>query len=327
MEYLADQGKLFDREMERVLPRDREPWEVYGLIWDFLDRGGKRFRPVMCKLACEAVGGDGAKSVPAGAAIEFFHNFSLIHDDIEDDSEMRRGKPTLHRKYGVPLAINAGDGLFMVVWEEALRLDYPPEKIIAAQKMLNRAFRHVLEGQAVELNWYREKRFDISERDFFRMVEGKTGSLISAACEVGAFLGGGTEEQIKALREFGMAVGVAFQIQDDVLNLTGQEEKYGKEIGGDITEGKRSLITIHALSVASPADRKRLVDILSSNTRDPAEISEAIEICRKYGSIDYASAKARKMVEDAKKEIMILPNNAATKRLLQLADFFVYREL
>lgn len=327
MEYLQSLASIFDKEIEKTIPRDRKPWEVYGIIWDLLDRGGKRFRPAMCYLSCEAVGGDGNRTIPVGAAIEIFHNFTLIHDDWEDDSEMRRGKPTLHRIYGAPLAINAGDGLFMMVWESMLNAQYTPEKILEAERILSIAFRRVLEGQGTELNWYKEKRFEVTEQDFFQMVEGKTGALIAASCEVGAYLGGGKPEQIAVLRDFGMAIGVAFQIQDDVLNLIGEEEKYGKEIGGDISEGKRSLITLHALSHAGQAEKRELIEILGAKTKDLVKVRRAIEICKKAGSIDYAADRARQMVEEAKKKLMVLPNNAASRRLLQLADFFIYREV
>ena len=331
MEYLHSLGQIFDKEIEKTIPRDRKPWEVYGVLWDFLDRGGKRFRPAMAKLSYEAVGGKAADEdaivVPVGAAIEMFHNFTLIHDDIEDDSEMRRGKPTLHRAYGIPLAINAGDGLFMMVWEALLKAKLPPAKLFEVQHVLSSAFRRVLEGQAIELNWYREKKFDISEELYFRMVEGKTGALISASCEAGALMAGATEEQLDALRNFGMAVGIAFQVQDDVLNLVGSETKYGKEIGGDMSEGKRSLITIHALAHAPPKDKKRLTEILSSRTKDPAQVREAIDICKRTDSIHYAAQTAKSMVETAKGRLMVLPNNAASRRLLQLADFFIYREV
>lgn len=327
MEYLQSLAPLFDKEIERTVPRNRTPQEVYGVIWDLLDRGGKRFRPAMCMLSAEAVGGDGKKTIPAGAAIEMFHSFTLMHDDIEDNSDMRRGKPCVHKIYGIPLAINAGDGLFMMVWEELLSLKFPTETLLGAQKTLATAFRRVLEGQAIELEWYRKGRFDMGEQEFFSMVEGKTGALIAASCEVGAYLAGGKPDQLAALGKFGMAVGVAFQVQDDVLNLLGKEETYGKEIGGDMSEGKRSLITIHALANAPPAERKRLVEILSARTKDQKQVREAIEICRRSGSIDYAAETAKRLVDDAKKGLMILPNNAASRRLLQLADFFIYREM
>ena len=331
MEYLSSQSHIFNKEIEKTIPRNREPFEVYGLIWEFLDRGGKRFRPAMVKLSYEAVGGDPKTEndfvIPIGAGIEMFHNFTLLHDDIEDDSDMRRGKPTIHKMYGIPLAINAGDGLFMMVWEALLKSKLPSEKLLEAQHVLSTAFRHVLEGQAIELNWYRENRFDVDEELYSRMTRGKTGALISASCEVGAMMGNAKPDQRKALADFGMAVGVAFQIQDDVLNLAGSEEKYGKEIGGDISEGKRSLITIHALSHANAKDKKALTDILASKTKDKEKVRQAIEICKRNGSIDYASSKAKSIVEEAKQKIMVLPNNEASRRLLQLADFFIYREL
>jgi len=327
MSYLKREATLFDAELELAIPRGKQPWEVYGLIWEHVELGGKRLRPVMCKLACEAVGGDGQKAVPAGAAIEIFHNFTLIHDDLEDNSDMRRGKPCLYKTYGVPLAINAGDGLFMMVWPELLKLDLPAEKILSCQRVLNAAFTEVLEGQAVELNWYRTKSFSIAEADYFRMVGGKTGALMRASCEVGAIVGGAPDEKKKVLADFGHALGLSFQIQDDVLNLAGSEAKYGKEIGGDISEGKRSLITIHALAHASKDDAKRLQAILASCTKEKKEIAEAIRICRETGSIAYASEKAREIIETAKEGLMILNNNEASRRLLQLADFFIYREV
>lgn len=326
-EYLKKESPVFDKEIEKVVPKNAEPWEVYGLIWEHLELGGKKLRPVMCKLSCEAVGGNGKKTIPAGAAIEMFHNFTLIHDDIMDESELRRGKPCLYKKYGVPLAINAGDGLFMKVSDEILRIELPPEKVMEIQKTLNAAFTRVLEGQAIELNWYRQKKFDVTEEDYKRMIGGKTGALISASCEVGAMIGSGNEEQKKALRDFGMAVGLSFQLQDDVLNLVGEEKTYKKEIGGDISEGKRTLMVIYALAKAEQEDKKRLVEILSKNTKDKKEISTAIEIMKKYGAIEQVKAEAIRIVEEAKKGLMILPNNEASRKLLELADFFIYREV
>ena len=327
IEYMKRESPVFDKEMEKVIPRNKKPWEVYGILWEHLDLGGKRLRPIMCKLSCEAVGGDGKKATPAGAAIEMFHNFTLIHDDIMDSSEFRRGQPCVYKKYGIPLAINAGDGLFMMVTQEILSISAPPEKLVDVQRILSTAFTRVLEGQAIELNWYRLGKMGVSEAEYLEMISGKTGALIAASCEVGAMIGNANAEQRKALSDFGMAVGLAFQIQDDVLNLIGSEQKYGKEIGGDISEGKRSLITIHALEHAPPNERTELAGILASKTKEQASVKRAIEICGKSGSIDYAAAKARGLVEEGKKRLLILPNNEASRRLLQLADFFIYREV
>jgi geranylgeranyl diphosphate synthase type I len=326
MEYIALRGSEVDREIEKVIAKNKEPQAVYGVIWDLLARGGKRFRPVMCMLSCEAVGGDSKKLLQIAAAIEMFHNFTLSHDDIEDNSEMRRGKPCLHKIYGVPLAINAGDGLFAMVWETSLLLDMPPKKIVEAQRILADAFRRVLEGQGMEIEWYKNNKWDITEEDYSNMVAGKTGALIAASCDVGAFLGGGKKKLRRALREFGNAVGIAFQIQDDILNIVGKEETYGKEIGGDISEGKRTLMVIHTLGKASPEDKKKLISILDEKTKDQSKVKEAIEILKKYNSPEYARKRAEKIVAKAKKGLEKLPQSEAKERLLQLADFFINRE-
>jgi geranylgeranyl diphosphate synthase type I len=327
MEYIAWRGAEVNREIEKLIPKNKEPKAVYEPIWDLLGRGGKRFRPVMCMLSCEAVGGDSQKILPIAASIEMFHNFTLVHDDIEDDSEMRRGKPCIHKIYGIPLAINAGDGLFAMVWETTLLLEMPPKKIVGAQRILADAFRRVLEGQGMEIGWSSRGLWDITEKQYCEMVAGKTGALIAASCEVGAYLGGGSRKQQRILRDFGNAVGVAFQIQDDVLNIVGREEKYGKEIGGDISEGKRTLMVIYTLAAASKEDKEKLLSILSERTKEKAKINDAIEILKKYNSDGYAKKRAEEIVLKAKKGLEQLPQTNAREKLLELADFFINREL
>lgn len=325
LEYLNSKGKEIDREALKIIPE--KPKEVYGIILDYLSRGGKRLRPAICLLSCEAVGGDSQKILPIAVSVELFHLYTLLHDDIEDNSDMRRGKPTAHRIYGIPLAVNAGDGLFPLILQSTLNLKIQPEKIIGAQKILSNAFKTVLEGQGVELNWYKERRWDISEKDYFKMVSGKTGKLIGASCEVGAFLGDASEKHQEALREFGERIGIAFQIQDDVLNIVGEEKKYGKEIGGDISEGKRTLMVIYTLKRASAEDRKRLIQILDQHTKDQEKVNEAIQILKKYNSHEYAKKIAENLILEAKKKLEPLPKNDASKKLLELADFFIQREV
>lgn len=316
-----------EKEMLSVLPKGRFPREVYGLIEEFLSRGGKRFRPLLCVLCCEAVGGNPKLALPAAASIELFHNFTLIHDDIEDNSLLRRGAPCLHVKYGLPLALNAGDGLFMLVWRAAHRLGLPAEKKLAVQSMLLDSFSSVLEGQALELGWISANRFDISEADYLHMARGKTGSLIAASCSVGAYIGGGSKKQVGALSEFGSGLGLAFQIKDDVLNLRGKEEKYKKEIGGDITEGKRTLITIHAMRNASGADAEKLRSILSSKTQEQAKIRGAIALLEKHGSIDYAESYATRLMSKCRSQLSSLPNSGARARLLELTGHLECRQI
>jgi len=327
-ENLAKLMPVIEKEIEAVMPRGKKPAEVYSLLWDILDRGGKRFRPALCLLCCEAVGGKPERALPVAAALELFHNLTLIHDDIEDDSQLRRGKPCLHIEQGIPLAINAGDGLFIMTLKAMMRTKARPEKVLAVQRVLLDAFIGVLEGQGIELGLHRSGRWDVDEKDYERMVKGKTGVLIGAACESGVIIGGGSVRQRKALREFGECIGVGFQIQDDILNLIGEEEKYKKEIGGDIAEGKRTLIVIHALRHAKGAERERLVHLLKSKTRDKAEIAEIVAIFKRLGSIDFAREYARKLMLKAKKSLKVLDaKKPVTRKLYELADFLVDRDV
>jgi geranylgeranyl diphosphate synthase, type I len=320
MEELEAEAPKIDAYLKKIIPNDKASANVCTPIWELLDRGGKRFRPVMCMLSCESVGGKEKDAIHTASIIELFHNFTLIHDDIEDGSEMRRGKPCVHKIYGTPITINSGDGMLLYTLK-ALERTKPEIRAV-----LYNSFLQVLNGQGTELSWISKNQQGINEPDYMKMVGMKTGALISAACETGGTLGGGSKKQIHALSEFGMAVGVAFQIQDDVLNLFGEEKVYKKEIGGDITEGKRTLMTIHALSTASQKQREELRRLLTSNTQDKEQIGRAIEIIEKTNSVEYAKEKASRIVKSAKEKLSILPKNHSTEKLLKLADFLIERE-
>ncbi len=320
MEDLEKEVPKVDAYITHIIPHSGPSKTVSDPIWELLNRGGKRFRPVMCLLSCRSVGGNGESALHAAAVIELFHNFTLIHDDIEDGSEMRRGLPCVHKIYGVPITINSGDGMLLYTLKA---LDSTQPKI---RKTLYDSFLEVLNGQGTELDWNAKKKQNVTEKDYMEMVGMKTGALISAACESGAMLGGGSAEQVSALREFGMAVGVAFQIQDDILNLVGEESRYKKEIGGDITEGKRTLMTIHALSKAPKKEQGELRRTLNSNTQNQAKIREAIRILEANGSVTYAKERARKTVKIAKNKLGVLEKNTSTEKLLKLADFLIERD-
>ncbi|MCD6227274.1 polyprenyl synthetase family protein [Candidatus Micrarchaeota archaeon] len=314
--------------MEEIIPRDGKPEEVYKLIWDFLDRGGKRFRPVLTVLSCEAVGGNKKEALYPAVAIELFHNFTLIHDDIEDNSQMRRGKPCLHVEYGVPLAINAGDGLYNFVWNALLNADIPDDKKIKTGKILSNAYLEVLKGQATEIGWEHNDVFDITEDDYIKMIGGKTGALIGASCETGAYIGGADEKTVKVFREFGQAIGLSFQIQDDILNITGDFEKYKKEILGDLTEGKRTLMIIKTLERATPDEKELIINTLKEHTDDNDKLNKIVALMKKYGAIDYAKQKAYGIIKNAKEELINnTDDNDARNKLLEIADFFLTREL
>jgi len=312
-----------ESRIEELIPK--EPEEVYGILPSFIRRGGKRIRPMLVLLCCSAVGGRKEDGIEPAALIEVFHNFTLIHDDICDDSKMRRGEPTLNVEYGVPISLNAGDALYTILWEGLASLKING-KTTEIQKMFSKAFRKVVEGQGIELNWYREKRFDLTEEEYFKMIGGKTAALMGLSCETGAFIGEGDQQTRESLRNFGEKIGLAFQIHDDLLNITGDFDKYKKEIGGDITEGKRTLMVLDTLKKAEEDEREKLTGILNSNSSKKEDIDFAVSLLKRYGSVDYAREKAEELVNDAVSSLEVLKDSEEKKALLSLSEYIVRRE-
>ncbi len=273
-------------------------------IWDFLDRGGKRWRPGLFLLVAEAVGGNVNKLKDFSIVPELIHNGSLIVDDIEDQGELRRGKPCLHKIFGIDVAINAGNFLYflpLVVFKK--NKDKFDEKVfLKAYNVYTQEMLNIHLGQGTDIFWHKGKAKNISEKEYFQMCIFKTGCLSRMAAKLAVVLSGGDDDLAKKVGKVAEAIGVAFQIQDDILDidLTGQErEKFGKSFGNDIKEGKRSLMVIHSLNNASSVDKKRLLEILDSHTESIGEIEEAIEIIRKYKSIDHAKKIAKTIISDA----------------------------
>ena len=311
-----------EAEMEKIVPK--EPQEVYNMIMPYIKRGGKRIRPVLTFLCCKAVGGEVKETIKAAAIIELFHNFTLIHDDIEDSSEMRRGVPTLHRQYGIPVALNSGDALYTIIWRAIASLETEKERKLP--KLYAESFRRVVEGQGIELNWHGKNIFNISEKDYVAMIKGKTAALTGLSCELGAYLGGASMEQATALREFGEALGISFQIKDDILNVTGTFEKYKKEIGGDITEGKRTLMVVHALKNASQQEQEYLKKTLISKTNKKSDIEKVISIFESTDAIEYAAEKSREFKDEALKSLKSLKDSNEKNLLLELMKYVLERE-
>ena len=299
---------------------------LYGPLATYTSNAGKRHRPLICMLACEAVGGDPEKARAAAAAIEHFHTAALIHDDIEDASETRRGEPCLHIREGLGLAINAGDLALSLVTGTVV--DDPGledgVKLRVLHELVEMTTR-TIEGQALDIGWARDDRFDLTTDDYLLMANHKTAYYSGAVpLAIGAIIGEGTETQIATLRAFGMASGLAFQIQDDVLNLVGTKESTKKDFRSDITEGKRTLVAVHALQ-HSPR-RERLLAILSARETDSAVLAEAVEIMTEAGSIDFANTYAERLVMDAKAALESeLPRTKARDLLASMADFFIKR--
>ena len=286
--------------------------------------GGKKLRPSLVILSCEAVGGAPNTALKTAAAMELIHTFSLIHDDIMDQDDKRRGKPSVHVIWGDPMAILAGDTLFSKAFETVLRSaedEIPSSRILPALSTVVDSCIKICEGQALDMGF--AQRLDVQESEYLMMIYKKTAALIAAATKAGAILGGGTTEQINALAEYGRLIGMAFQIQDDYLDVASQEEDLGKPIGSDIVEGKMTLLVVHALSKASPEDKEILLTILKEG--EDENVPRAVEILEKYGSIHYAWEVAQKDVKQAKELLDVLEESPAKDALLSIADFVVER--
>jgi len=299
---------------------------LYAPLAEFSENSGKRHRPIICMLACEAVGGDPALALRSATAIEHFHTAALIHDDIQDGAETRRGEPCFHVKEGVALAINAGDlALSLVTGSVVTDPDLDDTTKITVLGELVAMTTRTIEGQALDIGWARDNRFDLCVEDYLIMARHKTAYYSGAVpLAVGAIIGGASSEVIECLRDFGLAAGLGFQIQDDLINLVGSDRS--KDFRIDITEGKRTLMVVHALNNAAPDARARLLEILRLGTHDEALKEEAVQIMQDAGSIDYANDFALNLIVEAKEKLAAcLELNRATKLLLSMADFFIKR--
>ena len=340
MKILTEIKPLIDREIEKHIPRQGIPQVLFDGCWKYFDYGGKRHRPALIALSCEALNGKIEDTIISGAALEIAHTFLLIHDDIEDFSETRRGNPCLHVTYGMPHAINIGDYLFFKVYETLLsgKDSWGTEKTLKIAELMTEMFKLTGEGQAMEID-QRDKDLSEATMEWYEnMSLNKTGYYSGGTpCAIGAIIANGTEEQIEALKNFGFAIGVAFQIQDDILNLTMSEEEvkvapgaggggYGKDFAGDLKEGKRTLILVHAFQNASEDQKKRMRELIGKKDITLEEKKEIIGIMDEIGSIDYAKNYAKKMMEDAVEKMKLkIPDTEGRKKLESIAQFLIER--
>jgi len=351
--FLDEKAALIDKVIEKYIPRIfsekaalfriNPPKYAYNQetlnkalaepIWEFLDRGGKRWRPSLFLLICEALGKNPEDFADFAIITEVIHNGTIMIDDIEDASDLRRGKPCTYKIYGLDIAINAGNAMYYLpllplienkekISQEKLREIYE----IYVKGMINLSI-----GQAMDIAWHRglANADDIDERDYLQMCAYKTGTLARMAAEIAAVLADAATELVEKLGQFAESIGVAFQMQDDILDLTGEDfaEKKGGR-GQDITEGKRTLAVIHTLKLASTEDRKRLVEILNMHTSDQRLRDEAISLIENYGSINYVKHFARKIVKESWSEAeRLLPSSDAKMKLNAFAKFLIERKI
>ncbi len=352
LEYLKDQSKRIDEEINKYLThadsdryfkkllgrsgyRYHEETLLKGILEPalyILNQGGKRWRPAMTLLIIKALGKNPDDYIEFSMISEIIHNGTLVHDDIEDNSKMRRGKECVHIKYGIDVANNLGDFLYhfpIIALKSSKKL--PDDiKYKIADVSDTEKLRCTI-GQAEDIAWHRYlvNPYAITEENYLQMVYDKTGALASMAAKIGAIIGGADDKTIDALGHFAASIGVAFQIQDDLLNITKSSVSDNKGgTGEDITEGKVTLFVVYAIQNLPQKDKERLIEILEEHTDDRAKIDEAINIIDRSGAIEHSRKLQESIIKDAWNKVdERLPESEAKSYLKALAEFLINRTI
>jgi len=306
----------------------------FQMVSDYPQRKGKYLRPTLLMLTAQSLGFDLTKSLPTASAMQISEDWILNHDDIEDQSEERRGQPALHKIYGNELALNAGDALHILMWQ-VLSKNYLLLDSKIAQKIEDEFFtmlNRTILGQTIEIKWTQDNRFDLTEEDILLILESKTGYYtIAGPMRLGAILAGASDTQLDLIYKFGILLGRSFQIVDDLLDLTSDFAGLKKQQGNDIYEGKRTIMLIHLLTNSSPDDLSKLKEILSKSraNKTPDEITWVINKMKDYGSLDYSQNLAKKFAAEAleifDQELTFLNKEPFRSELQSIFDFILTR--
>lgn len=336
LDFLQSNATMLRTYILNYLPKEHSVPGIdllYKMMRDYPSRPSKGLRPSLCMLACEAFGGDTDEVIVSAAALEIFQNWVLIHDDIEDDSEFRRGSPVLQKLHGIPLAINAGDALHAKMWGLlAKNHEVLGEKVchLVLQEFV-RMIDETTEGQHLEVSWAEKNRWDLTEDDYFLLVEKKTSWYTCVSpCRLGYLIATKGPLPKSSFLKFGIDLGIAFQIRDDVLNLKA-DERYGKEIGGDIVEGKRTLVLLNLIESATGKDGETIRAIMSKGkNKSQEDVKNILSLMDRYGSIEYAKKRAMEFSESAIRQFEQifghLPDSKAKRNLRSLVEFMIARD-
>jgi octaprenyl-diphosphate synthase len=290
------------------------------IIQHLIGSGGKRFRPLLLLVCADLCGYRGRQCYTLSAVIEFIHTATLLHDDVIDQAQTRRGKVSANNVWGNAASVLVGDFLY----SKAFKL-MADEDNLAVIKLMSAATNVMSEGEVFQL--VKCGDIDITEAEYLTIIEKKTSILMSAACAAGAILGSATQAQIDALAGFGMCLGSAFQITDDTLDYTAREEEFGKSIGKDLEEGKMTLPLIHAFKHCTPVEKDGIRKIIESRGADASAVREIVAIIHRYGGIGAALDKARTRIDEGKASLSTFADSEAKAALLTIADFILERRL
>lgn len=304
---------------------------LYEPLLTFTEGGGKRIRPILVLLGAQAVGGSAEQALSTALSLEVFQSAALIHDDIADGGQLRRDAPCVHVAHGTGIAINVGDLALTEAYNSVIRDEgLSPELRLAVLSELDAMMVRTLEGQALDVGWVRDDTWDLTPEDYLFMAAHKTAYYSAATpLAVGAMIAGASGSQVEGLRAFGYNAGLAFQIADDLLNLCGDPDEVGKDWRTDITEGKRTLVALTALSRLEGAEHDELRALLSAHTSSPDDLKRAVELMDGCGAIEESRSRAATLVQAAKQELeAISPALEPTPKaiLTSMADWFVERK-
>jgi len=317
---IEKERKIIDAKLKKVLAK-RKPRSLYEPSDYILADQGKRLRPLLVLFSAKAAGGTHKQAYNAALAVEMLHNFTLVHDDIMDNADKRRNKQTIHVKYDVNTAILVGDSLLAVAYEYLLKdLIVPGNNVLIA---FTKGLVEVCEGQSLDKEFELKKTVSINE--YLKMITKKTAALMEMCCSIGAQIGGGTPAEIKALSRFGKFLGIAFQIQDDLLDLTGEEDAFGKKIGGDLIEGKKTFLFLKALEKAKGKERSALEKIIMQKGIPLSEIYEYKKLYQRLGVFEEAQKAILTYTRKALRQIIYLKNEEDRKHLTYLAYSLIKR--
>lgn len=320
---LKKRAIFFNNELKKFL-KVSHPETLYDAARHLPLAGGKRLRPSISMVSCEAVKGDIINVIPLTIAIELIHNFTLVHDDIMDKSTIRRNLQTVHIKYGEPTAIMAGDLLFAKAFESMHNISSDCSIFKDVEYGLIDCIKEICEGQQLDIEF--ETRNNVTEDEYLEMIRKKTAVFFQYAAEAGAKLGGGSSEEINSLNQYGLNLGLGFQIWDDFLDMSSNQETLGKDIGNDIRNGKKTLIAVHALNNATGEDKKDINKIFGNRKATEKEVKQVYDIFKKIRSIIHAKNTAIMYIEKAKNALNNLKESEGKQILLSIADYSIKRE-
>ena len=323
-EYLKKMSAELDGPIKSYIGNE-EPPNLMDASKQYPYAGGKRMRPAMAVACCGAVGGDRSKAVPLSVAIEYIHNFTLIHDDLMDGDEKRRGMDTIHVNYGMPTAVLAGDALFAKAFQIICDLDIPAEKMREVLRYVSQSVWDLARGQQMDVN---NEGQIVTEDVYIETIKLKTSVLFAAAAAGGAIIGGADDATVKAINEYALETGLGFQMYDDYLGVAGDSSKTGKSVGNDIRKGKCTCMITHAIrSIKDPAVLEEFKSILGNMDATDEQCARAKQILEEAGSIDYALNLAKEKVENAIAKISGLPEGEDKEFMIALARYAIDRDV